>query len=204
MKRRNSDSSTFVGLPPVARAYVAAVVATGVLCLVAAMLHVSLSIENVLLFVTLLTAGVAMSAAKIELPLGRSQSNLSLSHAVNFWALFAMPPADAVFIAAVSAWAQSTLYASRRNPPHRILFNVASLIVTVSCAALALVWSGATPAAGTAVLVRSAALVAPFYFFVNSTLVAAAISLSTRQRIRATWQQNFLWSAPSYLAGAGF
>jgi len=199
---RKCSGSTFADLPAVARVYVAVVIAAGVTCLVSASFR--LRLDDVVLFIVLAAAGVAMSAAKIELPLGRSQSNLSLSHAVNFWALFAMPPSDAVCIAAVSAWAQSTFYASRRNPPHRILFNVASLIVTVSCAALALVWSGATPAAGTAVLVRSAALVAPFYFFVNSTLVAAAISLSTRQRIRATWQQNFLWSAPSYLAGAGF
>ena len=41
----------------------------------------------------LLGLAVATSAAKIELPLGRSQSNLSLSHAVNFWALFALGPA---------------------------------------------------------------------------------------------------------------
>ena len=133
-----SGSSTFAGLPPVARGYVAAVIATGVLCLVAAMLRVRLNLENVLLFVTLLTAGVATSSAKIELPLGRSQSNLSLSHTVNFWALFAMPPGDAVCIAAVSAWAQSTVYASGRNPLHRILFNISSLVVTVSLAGLPL------------------------------------------------------------------
>jgi len=197
---RKSSSLTFAGLPAAARAYVAVVIAAGATCLVGASYW--LRLDDVVLFAVLAAAGVAMSAAKIELPLGRSQSNLSLSHVVNFWALFALRPADAVCIAAVSAWAQSTVYASRRNPPHRILFNVASLIVTVSCAALLLVRSGATLGAGTAVVVRSAALVAPFYFFVNSTLVAAAISLSTREPIRATWQQNFLWSAPSYLAGA--
>src|SRR5262249_62328976 len=51
-------------------------------------------------------------------------------------------------------------------------------------------------------LLRAGALVAPVYFFVNSTLVAAAIALSTRQPAVAIWQRNFLWSAPSYLAGA--
>jgi diguanylate cyclase (GGDEF)-like protein len=189
-------------LPPVARGYVAAVVAAGVLCLVTAMLDVRLNVDNVLLFVTLLTAGVATSAAKIELPLGRSQSNLSLSHAVNFWALFAMQPSDAICIAAVSAWAQSTAYASGRNRLHRVFFNISSLVVTVSLAGVPLLWSGLTADAATAGLVRAAALVAPFYFLVNSLLVAGAISLSTRQRIGATWQQNFLWSAPSYFAGA--
>ena len=175
MKRRNSDRSTFGGLPPVARGYVAAVVAAGVLCLVAAMLRVRLNLENILLFVTLLISGVATSAAKIELPLGRSQSNLSLSHAVNFWALFAMPPTDAVCIAAVSAWVQSTVYASGRNPLHRVLFNISSLVVTVSLAAVPLLWSGLSSDAPTAALVRAAALVAPFYFLVNSLLVALSL-----------------------------
>jgi diguanylate cyclase (GGDEF)-like protein len=202
MTRSKSGSSTFAALPPVARGYVATVIVTGVVCLVASMLRVRLSLENILLFVTLLTAGVATSAAKIELPLGRSRSNLSLSQAVNFWALFAMPAADAICIAAVSAWAQSTIYASRRNPLHRIFFNISSLVVTVSLAPLPLMWSGLTPDAETAALIRAAALVAPFYFLVNSLLVAGAISLSTRQRVGATWQQNFLWSAPSYFAGA--
>jgi hypothetical protein len=63
MKGRNSDSSTFMGLPPVARAYVAVVIAAGVVCLVTAMSRVRLNIENVLLFVTLLTTGVATSAS---------------------------------------------------------------------------------------------------------------------------------------------
>src|SRR5204863_403466 len=48
----------------------------------------------------------------------------------------------------------------------------------------------------------AAAVVAPLYFFVNSALIAGAIALSSRQGIAATWKRNFLWSAPSYLAGA--
>ena len=55
---------------------------------------------------------------------------------------------------------------------------------------------------GLATLVRTAAVVAPLYFFVNTAMVAAAIALSTRQPMVGVWQRNFLWSAPSYLAGA--
>jgi diguanylate cyclase (GGDEF)-like protein/putative nucleotidyltransferase with HDIG domain len=192
--------STFLGLPRVARAYVAAVTAAGVACLVTAAFQ--LRLDNILLFVTLLAAGVMTSAAKIELPLGRSQSNLSLSHAVNFWALFALPPAEAISIAAVSAWSQCTMRAAGRNPVHRIVFSIASLVMTVAVAALMLPWfRGATDAPATA-LVRAAAFVAIVYFFFNTLLVAGAIALSTRQRIAAVWHQNFLWSAPSYFAGA--
>ena len=116
----------------------------------------------------LLALAVATSAAKIDLPLGRSQSNLSLSHAVNFWALFALGPAPTVCIAAVSAWAQCTLRAGERNPLHRIVFSIASLTLTVvgRRPAAARWCMGADPDASPS-LVRAAAVVAPLYFFVE-------------------------------------
>ena len=70
--------------------YVAAVVVAGAVCLVVAAMH--LHFEHPILFGVLMALAVVTSAAKIDLPLGRSQSNLSLSHAVNFWALFALGP----------------------------------------------------------------------------------------------------------------
>ena len=95
------DTPTFRSLPARARAYVAAVVAGGLFCLVAA--ATQLRMEQAGLFLVLLGLAIATSTAKIDLPLGRSQSNLSLSHAVNFWALFALGPAETVCIAAVGA-----------------------------------------------------------------------------------------------------
>src|SRR5205823_7151877 len=44
---------------------------------------------------------------------------------------------------------------------------------------------------------------ATMYFLLNTGFVATAIALSTRQRVDAVWQANFLWSAPSYFVGAG-
>ena len=200
MKRRKSDNPTFLALSAPARAYVAAVVVAGAGCLVAAALQVRL--EHAGLFVMLLGLAVVMSAAKIELPLGRSQSTLSLSHAVNFWALFALGPGEAVCIAIVSAWAQCTLGAGARNPIHRIMFSIGSLTLTVSVAGLPLALIMGSDIHGLSTLVRAAAIVAPLYFFVNTALVAGAIALSTHQRVTRVWQRNFLWSAPSYLAGA--
>jgi diguanylate cyclase (GGDEF)-like protein/putative nucleotidyltransferase with HDIG domain len=201
MKTTKSLMPTFLALPPAARAYVATVVAAGAGCLIVAAMN--LRLEHAGLFALLLGLAVATSAAKIDLPLGRSQSNLSLSHAVNFWALFALGPAETVCLAAVSAWAQCTLRAGGgRNPMHRIVFSIGSLVLTVSVAGLPLsVAMGSNPTL-LASLVRTAAIVAPLYFFANSALVAGAIALSTRQAVVRVWRHNFLWSAPSYLAGA--
>lgn len=198
--RRRVDDATFRALPRQARAYVVAVIAAGIGCLIAAFLRFHPAHPR--LFAVLLGLAVAASAAKIELPLGRGQSNLSFSHAVNFWALFALGPVPTAVIAAASAWAQCTLRAGARNPPHRVVFSIASLTVTVSIAGLPLALLAGSDPSSLAALARSAAVVAPLYFFVNTALVAAAIALSTRQRPALIWQRNFLWSAPSYLAGA--
>jgi diguanylate cyclase (GGDEF)-like protein/putative nucleotidyltransferase with HDIG domain len=190
----------FSSLPAATRAYVAAVVLLGAGCVVAAAAH--LRFEHVSLFVVLLGLAIATAAAKIELPLGRSQSTLSLSHAVNFWALFSLGPAETVCIATVGAWAQCTLRAGGRNPLHRILFSIGSLTVTAAVAAVPVALLMGSDAPTIATLVRTAAVVAPLYFFVNTGLVAAAIAFSTHQSAARVWQRNFLWSAPSYLAGA--
>jgi diguanylate cyclase (GGDEF)-like protein/putative nucleotidyltransferase with HDIG domain len=190
---------TLRGLPAPARAYVGAVVASGAVTIAIAL--VQLQLDHPLLFATLLGLATLTSAAKIELPLPRSHSNLSLSHAVNFWALFALGPAAAACIAAVSALAQCTLRSGGHNPLHRTVFSVASLTLTTAVAGLTLGFVVSDPD-GIASLARAAAVVAPVYFFVNSALVAAAIALSTRQPLVSVWQRNFLWSAPSYLAGA--
>src|ERR1700730_8876683 len=109
-----SAAPTFAALPAKARAYVAAAVLAGAGCVAMAPMHMQL--RQPVLFAVLLGLGVLTGAAKIDLPLGRSQSNLSLSHAVNFWSLFALGPAATVCIATASALAQCTLRATGRNP----------------------------------------------------------------------------------------
>ena len=194
-------AAAFGSLPPAAQAYVASVVTAGLACLAAASLQVRL--EHAALSVLLLLLAVVTSAVKIELPLGRNDSNLSLSHAINFWALFALGVPETACIAAVGAWSQCTLRASAaRNPFHRIVFSIGSLILTVAVAGLPLPWIMGDRPASVTELVRAAAIVSPIYFFVNSALVAGVIALATRQPVTRIWQQNFLWSAPSYLIGA--
>ena len=190
----------FAALPAIARAYVATVVCAGALCLLDAATR--LQFNHAGLFGLLLVLGVATSAVKIDLPLGRSHSNLSLSHAINFWALFALGPAEAVCIATVSAWTQCTFRVGARNPLHRILFNVGSLTLTAWLAGAPIGFLMEWGPSGFAALARTAAIIAPLYFFTNTALVAAAIGLSTRQPVSRVWHRHFFWSAPSYLAGA--
>jgi diguanylate cyclase (GGDEF)-like protein/putative nucleotidyltransferase with HDIG domain len=200
MSALKPDALSFSTFPAGAKAYVATVVLAGAACVVAA--AGNLRFDRPILCLALLVLALGTSAAGIDLPLGRSQSSLSLSHLVTFWALFALRPAEAVCIATVSAWAQCTLRAGGRNPLHRILFSIGSLSVTTAAAALLGAFVMQFGAPGLSTLVRTAAIVAPFYLFLNTAMAAAAIALSTRQSIVGVWQRNFLSSAPSYFAGA--
>ena len=198
--RRDADRPTFRSLPPLARLYVGAIAVLGAGALFAA--TQALRLDDWLLTATLLLLAAVTSTAKIELPLGRSQSTLSLSHAVNFWALLALGGPPAVCIGAVSATTQCTLRANEANPLHRVIFSVASLTATVWLTGLQVDWLLAGDRSSVAGLVRAAAIVAPIYFFLNTGLVAGAVALSTHQPVAQVWHRNFLWSAPSYLAGA--
>ena len=200
MTTRESGTPRFAALPPAGRAYVCAVVVAGALCLLDSAAR--LQFDQAGLFALLAALGVATSAIKIDLPLGRSHSNLSLSHTINFWALLALGPAPAVLIATISAWTQCTFRVGARNPLHRILFNIGTLTLTAWLAGLPIEVVMGWGAPGFAALARTASVIAPLYFFSNTILVAGAIALSTRQPLSRVWHRNFFWSAPSYLAGA--
>jgi diguanylate cyclase (GGDEF)-like protein/putative nucleotidyltransferase with HDIG domain len=186
-----------------ARVYVAAVVVVGLLLLVVCLPEARF--ERPLLFFALLALSSLTAALKVQLPLLKSGSTMSVSYAVDFAALLLLGPHETMLVAAGSALSQCSVNTKERNPWHRTLFSVASLIITVQGAGLAfrLLGGGAQSAMPLAALARPLMGAATAYFLLNTCLVAAAIALSTRAAIFPTWNNNFLWSAPSYFVGAG-
>src|SRR5262249_19211203 len=164
------------------------------------------AIANLPLFVALLLLSSLASAFKVSLPLASSGSTMSVSYAVDFAALLLLGADETMLVAAASAWSQCTFRVEPRTPPYRTLFSIASLVLTVKAAGLVYGWLGGT---------ASVSLGSPFeiakplvgaattYFVFNTAFIATAIALSTRQSIFRVWNENFLWSAPSYFFGAG-
>jgi len=201
MTRPAAHTSTLRSLPAVAQAYVSVVVIGGVAALLTAATHLRVVDPWLLLF--FIALALATSTIKIELPLGRGHSNLSLAHAVNFWALLALGPAQATCIATVGAWGQCTVGVGGRNPFHRVVFSIAAITLSMWTVGLPLPWLLDANTPGIAALFRTAAILVPVYFLANTGMVAAAIAFSSRQPIARIWHRNFVWSAPSYLAGGG-
>jgi diguanylate cyclase (GGDEF)-like protein/putative nucleotidyltransferase with HDIG domain len=190
-------------LPAAARAYVLAVIAAGtavfVLCLPSA------TFSHPVLFLALLVLSSVTASLKVHLPLTTSGSTMSVSYAVDFVALLLLGPHETMLVAAGSAFSQCHVNTKDVNPPsYRTFFSIASLVLTVQAAGLAFHWLGGTVGV-TSLTDLAGPLVgaATVYFLVNTGLVAAAIALSTREPIATTWNNNFLWSAPSYFVGAG-
>jgi diguanylate cyclase (GGDEF)-like protein/putative nucleotidyltransferase with HDIG domain len=187
-------------LPLPARLLVCAVIAAG-----AGLFAMTLPfrIEQKLLFGAILALSSVTSIFKVTLPLPRSASTMSVSYAVDFASLLLLGAPPTMVIAAVSAWSQCTFRIKARNPAHRTLFSMASLVITVYATGLAYAALGGTPGrlefwSG----IPPLAAAATTYFLVNTLLVAAAIGLSTHASIGKVWEEDFLWSAPSYFVGA--
>jgi diguanylate cyclase (GGDEF)-like protein/putative nucleotidyltransferase with HDIG domain len=188
-------------LPLSARLYVQLVITAGAVLLAIGLPHAHF--DRPLLFLGLLGLSSATAALKVTLPLTTSGSTMSVSYAVDFASLLLIGPHETMLVAAGSAFSQCQLNKKERNPLYRTLFSMASLIVTVQGAGAASGWLVAVSAGDPLTAVARPLLgAATAYFLLNTGLIATAIALSTRNNIAKIWQQNFLWSAPSYFAGA--
>jgi diguanylate cyclase (GGDEF)-like protein/putative nucleotidyltransferase with HDIG domain len=190
-------------LPIAARLYVGTVIVCG-----AALLAVYFPYQyfpHPAWFVVLLVLSSVTSAFKVTLPLARSGSTMSVSYAVDFLSLITLGPGQTMIVGTISAWSQCTFRMTMKNPAYRTLFSMASLVICVWAASEAFQRLGGTP--GLALMSLSAMArpligAAGAYFLVNTALVASAIALSTHQSVFRVWNENFLWSAPSYFVGA--
>ena len=191
-------------LPLPARLYVGFVIAAATASL--AVILPQTTFDSPWLFAGLLLVSSFTSAFKVSLPLAKSGSTMSVSYAVDFASLLLLGPNQTMLVAIASAWSQCTFRMKERNPPYRTLFSMGCLCITVQAAGLAYLWLGGVPGhLGTDLQTLAKPLVAAAttYFIFNTALIAIAISLSTHQSFVQIWNENFVWSAPSYFVGAG-
>lgn len=191
-------------LPLPARVYVGATIVLGTALVVS--LGPRATFTRPSLFLILLATSALASAFKVNLPLAKSGSTMSVSYAVDFAALLLLGPNETMLVAVTSAWSQCSFRMKAKNPVHRTLFSMACLAITVQAAGLAYQLVGGVPGAlahSIPGMARPLVAAATTYFVFNTCLIAVAVALSTQQRFIAVWNQNFLWSAPSYFVGAG-
>ena len=190
-------------LPLPARLYVGATIAVGAALVV--WLGPRSTFAHPTLFAVLLLFSAVTSAFKVSLPLAKSGSTMSVSYAVDFASLLLLGPNETMLVAVTSAWSQCTFRMKTKNPVYRTMFSMACLAITVQASGFAYERLGGVPgtlAHDVAGIARPLVGAATMYFIFNTWLIAVAVALTTRQSFLAVWNQNFLWSAPSYFVGA--
>jgi hypothetical protein len=157
-------------------------------------------------FVLLLTLAAIAALFKVDLPLSHHGATMSLSFAFEFATLLLLGPHPTMVIAATSAWVQCTAGGEGRNPLHRTLFSMTALVVTALVASHVYVVLGGpfgmlTPVRGGFETPAMAAALS--YFVLNTLLVATAVGLESGQPLRKVWNDHIVWSALSFVVGAG-
>lgn len=132
---------------------------------------------------------------------------LSVSEPIVFLATLLFGPAPGTLTAAVDALVMSLRLPSHLRTPHRILFNVGALAVTVFPSAILYFrltgLDARSPTYG-----ALGGFVGPLYVFAlcvflfNSSLVALAVSVERRVSAFLVWKKQFLWLSASYFASA--
>jgi PAS domain S-box-containing protein len=196
------NDSAWRSLPRAAQIYVVIVIAVGVYLMAA---FFPRTFSHPVLFAILLAVSCLTSAWKVNLPLSLSNgSTLSVSHAADLMSLLLFGPGQAMVAAAAAAWTQCTFNVKRPYPLYCTVFSMACEAITIQATALVYWWLGGGPGPLPFVsLPRQIVGIVATYFVVNTTMVAAAIALSTRKSLWHVWHDDFLWSAPSFMvAGA--
>jgi signal transduction histidine kinase len=187
-------------LPRLAQVYVAVVILAGAYALAR---YFPANHAQPVLFAVMIVVTCFSSTWKVTLPMSvGGDSTLSVAYAADLMTLMLLGPGAGITAAAMGAWAQCSINVRGHYPAYRTIFSIAAKALTMLAAGTAYAWLGG-PAAGFDVLLLTKPLVGTIaaYFVVNTGLVAAAIALSSKQRIWNVWRDDFLWSASSFIVG---
>src|SRR5271165_459899 len=150
-------------------------------------------------FVLYLVLAVQSSRMKVGLP--GVQGTLSVNFVFILLGAVELPRADTLLISCAATLAQCLLAPKFRPKPIQIAFNLANAALCgVVCSivydsSVIRTMNGSLP-----VLLSCASL---GYFLVNTLIVSEIIALTEARRTVLVWRENFFWTAPQYIFGAG-
>ena len=192
-------------LPPLAQALVVFTTGLGCLaiinCLYAALATFTSQYWEILFFVALSTF-----AGSKRIHLSRKKSaddsgSMSLGFIITFLSMIHFGTAVGVVIGSIGCF--SSCIWPKRQPTYQICFNVSLNAFQIWIAGTVFRYLSAgnvlAPSIHTFEAITASVLA---YFAINTGFVASIIGLCTQKRIDEVWKETFLWTAPSYFAGA--
>ena len=184
------------------RLYVACVTLAGAALMVFGLSRADFLDEPVLLAGLMALTSIT-AALNITLPVAASGSVMSISYAVDFAALLLLGPHQAMVVSTAGALAACRLNKKEPQSMRDTLFAMATMVITVQCAGVALAWlTEAGGAVTLATIGRPLLGTAIVYALVSTGLVATARALAARTSIVATWKAVVIHDAPGSFVGA--
>ena len=197
---RHPPGGAWRTLRPLPRFYVGGVIALGAGAIMSSAPRIVE--QDFVLFASLATLSVVFSIAKVNLPIPRSVSTLSVCYVLDFTILLLLGRSAATLTASLSAWTQCAFRRRQPGPMYQALFSAASLALTVQATGFTYwVLGGSKDLAQLPFPIEASIAAAAVFFVVNSGLIAAAVALSTGQSVVSVWTRHYLWSWPGYLLG---
>ncbi|MFN0164811.1 MAG: diguanylate cyclase domain-containing protein [Bryobacteraceae bacterium] len=183
-------------MPWNARLYISAIVLLGSASLLQVTLHDPA--DQLIPFVILFAGSVLSSGLKVPLP--GITGTLSPNFLFILLGVVHLGLAETAAIGAASFLVQY-LWKSRHQPDWaKIAFNLGSVSLAATTTWRLFHWpvlSALVP-----FLPFQLAIVATWYFFVNTFSVAAVVALTEKKSLNHVWREYYFWSFPYYLAGA--
>ncbi len=192
-------------LPHLAQALI--IFTTGLGCLaVIRCFYVALATSTSQYWEILFFIALSTLAGSKRIHLGRKKSaddsgSMSLGFIITFLSMIHFGPAVGVLICTLGCL--SSCLWPNRQPTYQIFFNVSlnAFQIWVAGTVFSALNAGRqlSPSVHTFEAITSSVLV---YFAINTGFVASVIGFCTQKRIDTVWKETFLWTAPSYFAGA--
>ena len=178
------------------RLYIAATVAGAVFVLLAVLPGHALVVTSSTLALAILGALVAPHAVHLGL-----RVEMSISHPFILATLLLIGEPEAVLVSIICI-GSLCLFRTPRMAWYRTLFNIASFVVTTFLTGETYQAFGGRPgviAGGDGIVAMMLATLV--FYLANTYSISGVVALDNRLNLLKVWQDNFLWSAPSFLAG---
>ncbi len=197
---RGGERSGFGALPPLVQLGVVLVTVTGIAIAAAGLVALPSSPWPTL--VALLLLSILTGAAKIDVPLARGGSALSLPYITSLLSVLLLGPWPSVPVAVAGAWSGTFFRERDSRSWYRTLFTLGSTAMSVAAAGLVYRGGMALLPAGFWAEAGAAMGAATAYYLVTTGLVGLVMAASTEDPMRRAIERRILSSAPGYYAGA--
>jgi signal transduction histidine kinase/ActR/RegA family two-component response regulator len=149
-------------------------------------------------FLALAVIGAVVAPHAVHLGM---RVEMSISHPFILATLLLFGEREAVLVSIICI-GSLCLFRTPRMALYRAAFNIASFVITTFLTAETYLGFGGVPGRlrdGEAIVPLMLATLV--FYLANTYGISGVVALANRMNLFAIWQENFLWSAPSFLAG---